>query len=200
ADKFAMAVRRGKADDFLIKAEKAPNARGIREMGLVSGADDGLDELVRAAEAGELKGLYLCGGDLLDVLAPERLEALLGRMEVLIVHALRADPRLARATVIFPTTTFAEKDGSFTNHAGRVQRIFKAIETPPGWLGDAEVFTRIWSALDGEERRFNPQAVWESIARTHPRFAGLSLEAMAAAGAMLDGSAARGAAHSTADH
>jgi len=194
--KAAMAVRRGAADDFLIKAEKAPNARGVRELGLVNGDDDGLGELLRAAEAGELKGLYLCGHDLsalLDALAPERLEAILGRLELLIVQTLKLDPRLGRATVVFPTTTFAEKDGSFTNHAGRVQRIFKAIEAPPGWLSDGELFTRLLNAIDGAERRFDPAAMWEPIRQAHPRFAGISLEALGASGTMLDGVGAHGA-------
>jgi len=189
AGKAAMAVRRGFADDFLIKAEKAPNARGVRELGLVSGDDDGLGELLRAAEAGELKGLYLCGDDLshlLDAITPEHLERILGRLELLIVQTLKLDPRLGRATVVFPTTTFAEKDGSFTNHAGRVQRIFKAIETPPGWFSDGQVFTRLLNAIDGGERRFDPEAMWEPIGRSHPRFAGISLEALGASGAMLD--------------
>jgi NADH-quinone oxidoreductase subunit G len=196
AGKLAMAVRRGAADDFLIKAEKAPNARGVRELGLVSGADDGLGELLRAADAGELKGLYLCGQDSLDpleALAPGRLETILGRLELLIVQALRLDPRLGRATVVFPATTFAEKDGSFVNHAGRVQRIFKAIETTPGWLGDGEVFTRLLDALDGGERRFDPQAIWAPLRHAHPRFAGISLEALGAGGAMLAAVGARGA-------
>ena len=70
AGKIAMAVRRGPADDFLIKAEKAANARGVRELGLVNGSDDGLGELLRAVEAGELKGLYLCGDDILDDACP----------------------------------------------------------------------------------------------------------------------------------
>jgi predicted molibdopterin-dependent oxidoreductase YjgC len=123
---------------------------------------------------------------LLAELAPEGLAAILGRLELLIVQTLRLDPRLARATVVFPTTTFAEKDGSFTNHAGRVQRIFKAIETAPGWLSDGEVFTRLLTALDGGERRFDPEAMWEPIRRAHPRFAGISLEALGAGGTMLD--------------
>ncbi|MGH7913346.1 MAG: 2Fe-2S iron-sulfur cluster-binding protein [Candidatus Binataceae bacterium] len=185
--KAAMAVRRGAADNFLIKAEKAPNARGVRELGLVSGADDGLGELLRSVEAGELKGLYLCGDDLFDALPSERLGAILGRLELLIVQTLRLDPRLGGATVVFPATTFAEKDGSFINHAGRVQRIFKAIETPPGWLSDGEVFTHLLNAIDGGERRFDPEAMWEPMRRTHPSFAGLSLEALGASGAMLDG-------------
>lgn len=185
--KAAMAVRRGAADDLLIKAEKAPNARGVREMALVRGGDDGLGELLRAAEAGELKGLYICGDDLFEVVAPERLDAIVARLEMLIVQTLRFDPRLSRATVVFPTTTFAEKDGSFTNHAARVQRIFKAIETAPGWLSDGEVFTRLLNMIDGGERRFDPDAMWESIRRAHPHFAGISLEALGASGAILDG-------------
>lgn len=188
AGMVAMAVRRGKADDLLIKAEKAPNARGVREMGLVSGSDDGVGELMRAVEAGQLKGLYLCSGDLLDALAPDQLDGLLKRLELLIVHGLRLDPRLTRAAVLLPTTAFAEKDGSFTNHAGRVQRIFRAIETPPGWLSDGDIFTRLLSAIDGEERlQFSPEAIWASMTRAHPRFAGLSLESLGATGAMLNG-------------
>ena len=123
-----MAVRRGPADDFLIKAEKAANARGVRELGLVSGSDDGLGELLRAVEAGELKGLYLCGDDILETLAPERLTAILGRLELLIVQTLKLDQRLGEAAVVFPTTAFAEKDGSFVNHAGRVQRFHRATD------------------------------------------------------------------------
>ena len=102
AGKLAMAVRRGPADDFLIKAEKAPNARGVRELRLVSGDDDGIGELMRALEAGALKGLYLCGKypndllDLLDTLAPGRLAAILGRLELLIVQTLKLDPRAWR--------------------------------------------------------------------------------------------------------
>jgi predicted molibdopterin-dependent oxidoreductase YjgC len=103
------------------------------------------------------------------------------------VQTLTLDPRLSAATVVFPTTTFAEKDGSFINHAGRVQRIYKAIETGPGWLSDGEVFTRLLNAIDGGERRFDPEAIWEPIGRTHPRFAGISLETLGASGTMLEG-------------
>jgi NADH-quinone oxidoreductase subunit G len=194
AGKAAMAVRRGAADDFLIKAEKAPNARGVRELGLVSGDDDGLGELTRALEAGEIKGLYLCGEDLLDTLAPERLAAtvaILGRLELLIVQSLRLDPRLAAAAVVLPATTFAEKDGSFISHAGRMQRIYQAIEPAPGWLGDGEIFTRLLNAIDGGERRFDPDAMWAPIRRADPRFAGFSLETLGAIGALLNGAGAQ---------
>src|ERR1019366_10145924 len=123
------------------KAEKAANARGVRELGLVKGADDGLDELLRACEAGEIKGLYICGDDILDAIAPARLAAILAKIELLIVQDLKLRPQFGRAAVVLPTTTFAEKDGTFTNHAGRVQRIQRALESPPGWVGDGGIFT-----------------------------------------------------------
>ena len=89
--------------------------------------------------------------------------------------------------MVFPTTTFAEKDGSFTNHAGRVQRIYKAIETAPGWLSDGEIFTRLLNAIDPSDRRFDPDAMWEPIRRAHSRFAGLSLDSLGGIGAMPNG-------------
>jgi NADH-quinone oxidoreductase subunit G len=186
ARRVAMAVRRGDCDNLLIKAEKAANGRGARELGLVSGEDDGLSDLLRAAESGEVKGLYVCGGDLFDIIAPERLDAIFGRLELLMVQTLKFDSRLGRAAVVFPTTTFAEKNGSFTNFSGRVQRIFKAIDTPPGWLSDGEIFTRLLNAIDSGARRFDPESVWDAIGRAHPRFAALSLQELGAGGGMLE--------------
>src|SRR5262249_32925912 len=153
-ERRAMAVRRGKFDDFLIKPEKAANARGARELRLVSGSDDGLADLLAACEAGQIKGLYLCGEDLFYLVDPQRLSRVLERMELLIVHSLKLAPMLAKATVVFPTTTFAEKDGTFTNHAGRVQRIRKALQLPEGWLTDGEVFTRILNHFESRQEPF----------------------------------------------
>ncbi len=188
ANRLAMAVPRGHGDDFLIKPEKAANARGARELGLVKGGDDGVSELLSAVEAGEIKGLYICGTDLFELgdrVAPQRLDAMLAGLELLIVHALNRDPRLASATVMFPTTTFAEKDGTFINHAGRAQRIYKALETAPGWLNDGEIFARLLSAIDRQARAFDPARTWEALSREHRGFAGLSLETLGAGGVML---------------
>ena len=45
---------------------------------------------------------------------------------------------LASADFQFPVTTFAEQEGTFTNHAGRVQRFWPALSGPgaarPAWL------------------------------------------------------------------
>jgi NADH-quinone oxidoreductase subunit G len=187
AKRCAMAVERGKADDLLIKAEKAPNARGARELGLVSGADDGLEGLLRAIEAGEIKGLYLCSSDLLKTVPPERVGAIVAKLELLIVQDLRLDPLFAGAHIFFPTTTFAEKDGTFTNHAGRVQRIQRALEPPPGWLTDAEIFTRLFNSIESRQEEFELTGIWAAMERDDRAFAGVRFDQIGADGTPLPG-------------
>ena len=180
---MGMAVRRGDADDFLIKAEKAANARGVRELGLVSGADDGLEELLRGIEAGEIKGLYLCGGDLLEVVARERLTALLDKLELLIVQDFTLDPSL-KARVFLPASSFAEKEGTFTNHAGRVQRIYQAIKSRTG-MTDGEIFTQILNQLDGRQRDFGIPQVWSAIASNGASLSRVEFEQIPPEGAQI---------------
>jgi predicted molibdopterin-dependent oxidoreductase YjgC len=180
-----MGVRRGKFDDFLIKPEKAANARGARELGLVSGNDDGLGELLAACEAGEIRGLYLCGDDLVELIDANRLTAVLEGMDLLIAHNLKLQPMLAKAAVVFPTTSFAEKDGTFTNHSGRVQRIRKALQLPPGWLTEGEVFTGILNQLESRQERFELARIWESMAQNGTAFAQLRFEELDPDGAPL---------------
>jgi len=175
-ERRAMAVRRGKFDDFLIKADKAANARGARELGLVAGDDDGLAGLLSACETGEIKGLYLCSDDLLELVDGSRLAVVLERMDLLIAHNLKLQPLLAKAAVVFPTTTFAEKDGTFTNHAGRVQRIHQALPPTAGWLTDGEVFTRILNHLESRQERFELPRIWDSMAENGTAFAQLSFD------------------------
>jgi len=181
----AMAVRLGKQDDFLIKAEKAANAVGVRELGLVDGADNGIEALLSACERGEVKGLYLCDGDLLDIVPAERLNAILPKLELLVVQALKSSPQFAKAAVLLPASTFAEKDGTFTNYAGRVQRLQKLIDSPPGWVVDGEIFTSILNQLESRQDRFNLEGIWAAMARNGGRFARLRLDEIGPHGAAL---------------
>jgi predicted molibdopterin-dependent oxidoreductase YjgC len=185
ASGIAMAVPRGQADNFLIKAEKAANARGVRELGLVDGPDDGLGSLIDAVRAGRIKALYVCGDDVVRVLAAPRLWALLEPLELLIVQTLEQVAAFAGAAVTFPGTTFAEKSGVFINFADRAQRIMAAIEPPPGWLNDGEIFTRLLNLVGAQHERFNPETVWSRMVESCPQFSGLSLERLGADGAPL---------------
>jgi NADH-quinone oxidoreductase subunit G len=186
AGRTAMAVPRGKSDDFLIKPEKAANARGVRELGLVAGEDDGLEQLLTECEAGQVKALYLCSQDLFELVDPKRLVPILELMELVIVHCLVPGALMARAAVVFPSTSFAEKDGTFTNYAGRVQRIHQAIKPPPEWIIDGEIFTRILNRLDSRQELFELPQIWQSMTQDGTPFARLRLEEIDPDGVPLD--------------
>jgi predicted molibdopterin-dependent oxidoreductase YjgC len=88
--------------------------------------------------------------------------------------------------VVFPGTTFAEKDGTFTNHAGRVQRINKVIETPPDWLDDGGIFTALMNRLEGRKDEFALERVWAAMERDGSRFASLRLDLIGPEGVALE--------------
>jgi predicted molibdopterin-dependent oxidoreductase YjgC len=47
------------------------------------------------------------------------------------------------ATVVLPAASFAEKEGTFTNFEGRVQRVRKAIEPLGSSLPDWEIILQL---------------------------------------------------------
>jgi len=172
----AMAVRRGPSDDFLIKEEKAPNARGVRELGLVGGGDDGLGEFLQLLEAQKVKGLYVCGDDLVKGVDQARLERIIDGLDFLVVQSLTLRPPLDRAVVFIPATAFSEKTGTFVNHAGRLQRIVRAIEPPPGWLSDADIFVAIRNRLTNGHERYDIEATWDEITNSFPAFTSIAFD------------------------
>jgi NADH-quinone oxidoreductase subunit G len=159
-------------DDFLIKADKNPNTQGLRLQGLEPNA--GVDELIADAAAGRLAALVLHRTDLTAWRPSAEVHAALERVPFLVV--LDTDQREACqfADVVFPIATYAESDGTFTNHAARVQRFHPAVAPPgdarPGWLALAELVMRV----TGEPQLASAEVVFASLAADADAFRGLS--------------------------
>src|SRR5262245_5860383 len=116
-------------DDFLIKADKNPNTAGLRLQGIAP--DGAADDVLAAAARGEVAALVLHRTDPIGWRDAGAMRALLERVPWLLI--LDADRRECAefADIVLPIGTYAETDGTFTNHAGWVQR-FHAAVTPPG--------------------------------------------------------------------
>jgi NADH-quinone oxidoreductase subunit G len=135
---------------FTIRAEKCPNRRGVEEvLRHFQGEILGFDEVLRAAGAGELQALYLTAGysPRTGLWVTEAEAESLGRVPLLVVQDLFQTPASQAARYVVPAASFAEKDGTFVNHAGLAQAIHWAVR--PGRQGrtDGQVF------LDLQERR-----------------------------------------------
>ncbi len=136
---------KGYKDDFLINEDKNPNTRGAADMGLVSSVP-GLDVkgMVNAIEQGKLKALYIMGNDLFQSDIDESLlDRAFKKLDFLVAQFPNRNRTTEYASIILPSSTFAEIDGTWTNFKGRVQRLYKVIESLGNSKADWEILQDI---------------------------------------------------------
>ncbi len=115
-------------DDILRNEDVTPNSKGA-ELAGVSPSKNGLDfnGIIKAIREGKIKALYILEDDIVND-NPE-LENVLSKLDLLIINATNFNKTSALADIVFPAATYAEKNGTFVNFAGRVQRIRPAVAT-----------------------------------------------------------------------
>jgi NADH-quinone oxidoreductase subunit G len=147
-------------DQFLIKADKNPNTRGLQLQGLAP--DGAVDELLADAARGALEALVLVRVDLTTWREAASVRAALEQVPCLVVLDTDQRETMEFATSVLPIATYAESDGTFTNFAGRVQRVTAAIPPPgearPGWRVLAELLGLV--SGDGARARAEDVFFW----------------------------------------
>ncbi len=114
------------ADDILRTEDLTPNSLGAELTG-VQPSKTGLDVqgILNSIKEKKIKALYLIEDDIVQAY-PEFENAIAG-LDLLIVHSSNHNKSTELADVIFPASTFAEKNGTFVNINGMVQRIRPAV-------------------------------------------------------------------------
>ena len=111
-------------------------------------------------------------------------EEMFKKLDFLVVQDIFMHETAQIADVVLPATSFAEKDGTFTNSERRVQRVRKAVE-PVGeskadWEIIRDVALRVSSKLGLElEHEFNyshPSEIFDEMATLMPIIAGISYD------------------------
>jgi NADH-quinone oxidoreductase subunit G len=128
---------------FTVRAEKCPNRRGVEAiLWHFQGEILGFGEMLHAAGAGELQALYVTAGysPRAGSWISEGQAENLKRVPLLVVHDLFASPASDLARYVLPAASFAEKDGTFVNHAGLAQAIHWAVRPGPEMRTDGQVF------------------------------------------------------------
>jgi NADH-quinone oxidoreductase subunit G len=174
---------RGSADDFLMLADRNPNSLGAELLGL-SGI--GADALLRACDEGRVHFLYLCQHDLVAGYGQQAVDAL-SKVDFLVFHGSWDQPTARMADAILPTAVYAEREGTFTNYRGRVQKIHAAVPPLGDSLPDLEIIVRLAEALGVRIAPASPSEVFQELASRIPAFAGMSYDAIGDAGRLLDG-------------
>jgi NADH-quinone oxidoreductase subunit G len=187
SSQVGFAVPRGREDAILLRAEKAANAEGCRALGFGDAAS-----LVERARGGAVDALLVMDADALAEL-PELLETLRGLDTVIHLGTHRSAVESV-AHVVFPARHAAEKHGSLTNFAGRVQRVVPAVEPPFEARAEGEVLWRLGQALGlpGFEGAFDVRAAAKALASELAAFAGIDLDSIPPEGVALAGAGRAG--------
>jgi NADH-quinone oxidoreductase subunit G len=167
---------------FTIRAEKCPNRRGV-ELILqhFCGAVVHLSDVLGRAAARELDVLYLVGGDPQGWIGEEQVESLRKVGGVVIVQDLQSTTASDLATFTLAGGSFAERDGTFVNHAGLAQEIHRSIRGP----GESRPDGRIFWELAGRKGLFNASMLRKEIAEQVPAFAGLASGSLGEQGVLV---------------
>ncbi len=114
------------ADDILRTDDLTPNSLGAELVGVQpSKAGMDINGILNSIKEKKIKALYLIEDDIVQSF-PEFEDAIAG-LDLLIVHSTNQNKSTALADIIFPAATFAEKNGTFVNINGMVQRIRPAV-------------------------------------------------------------------------
>src|SRR5262249_15365017 len=183
-------TRPGSADDLLRVADKAPNTRGAELLGCGRArATDGR-HVLDAARQGRLRLLWVFDHDLLDSGGPEaEVNEALARVEGVIFQGPNANRTSAQAHLVLPSAAYVEREGTWTNVEGRVQRFWRAVPPRGDARPDWEILGAVARALGHDWPTLRAERLFRDLAAAVPAFVGMSYTGLAAHGANASGGA-----------
>ncbi|HEX5526597.1 MAG TPA: NADH-quinone oxidoreductase subunit NuoG [Solirubrobacterales bacterium] len=148
----------GKDGSGLLEIPDTTNARGLREAGCLPDAGPGLaetaagmgtEEIREALIGGELSGLVLFGADpLRDFPDTPAWEEALTAADFVVAFSMHENATTAKADVVLPLETHAEKDGTVTHPDGRLQRVRPSASRPGDIRSNIQVLSELAKKLD----------------------------------------------------
>ncbi len=136
----------------------------------------GLTEIFPAALDGKIKAIYLMGENpVLSDPDANHVEAALNKLEFFVVQDIFLTETARLADVVLPSTSFAEKDGTFTNTERRVQRVRQAVApiggSKPDWWITCQIAQRMGAkGFDYE----HPAEIMHEINSVTPSYGGIT--------------------------
>jgi formate dehydrogenase alpha subunit len=110
-----------------------------------------LTEILQAVHEGKIKALYIIGSNpALNIPYTYGVREALKKAEFIVFQDMFMNETAKFANVILPAASFAEKEGTFTNTEGRIQRINKAIEPVGNSRCDWEIICELARLLGKE--------------------------------------------------
>ncbi len=159
------------------RKDLAPNVKGAELLGMRRVGDDaGAGGLDSVAEHGSI--VIVLG----DVLADQGEDFGAGA-DLYVYLGTHDSPAAKHADIVLPVTSHAEQEGTFTNHEGRVQRFWPALQPPgmarPAWL----ILGALDAELTGEGAPETAAELFGKLSDAVPAFGGLTYPDLGTQGA-----------------
>ncbi|NOS85283.1 MAG: molybdopterin-dependent oxidoreductase [Ignavibacteria bacterium] len=197
----------GEDDKLLLRADKTPNANGLKLLGIDPIDTKFIDKILNK----QFKMVYILNDSLGRL---ERTEEIAKSIEIAVLHISNFYEQSHKATVVLPAATYAEINGTFVNFQNRVQRIKPATATleqerlpgdfaisrldkfgahndrwtkgtrfnaRPAW----KVISQMAKVLGNEFGYDNTEEVFDDMAAKIPALAGMSYEIIGTHGAVV---------------
>ncbi len=162
----------------LLEVPDFANARGLREAGCLPDAGPGLaetsagmstEEIRAALESGALKSLILFGVDpLRDFPDTPAWEAALTAADFVVSFSMHETATTAKADVVLPLETHAEKDGTVTHPDGRLQRVRPSASRPGDIRPNWQVLSALSAALGHDTGVTSQPTAFAALAQSVP--------------------------------
>jgi predicted molibdopterin-dependent oxidoreductase YjgC len=133
--------------------------------------------------ARELDALWVFGHDLTRHLDETKLKALSEKLRLFVFSGTNENPTAAYAHWVLPTAAYLEKDGTFVNKDGRVQRIHLAFPPLTDSRADWDVLLEVARRMSRPFSARKPKEIFRALAEEVEAFAGMSYDTLGLQGA-----------------
>ncbi len=153
------------------KFEKAWGAKLSNKVGL------SLPHIINGAYNNLIKFLFIMGENPI-VSDPDitHVRESMDKIDFLVVQDIFMTETAEYADVVLPASTYAEKDGTFTNTERRVQRVRKAIDpigdSKPDWV----IIQELMTLLEYPQKFNHPSEIMDELASVAPIYSGIDFE------------------------
>jgi len=175
-------------DGILLRKDKNPNSRGCQDIGMGPGEGGrDLEGILKGVEDGKIKALVVLavGHKAPDELR-KRLAAALGKVEFgVLIDCMRTEMS-DLASLVLANLAHVEIQGTYTNYAGRIQRLLPTVpqkgEAKPGW----EIIRDLMAKLGSAVKYSSAWAVTKEVLGA-PAYKGLEVSDIGSQGAQVAG-------------
>lgn len=157
----------------ILSNDPYPNSEGVRNFEIAtdpSEIDDTIDEIID----GKINMLFILNEDLFDIVdenKSQKLRAALEKLRYLAVLDSKLTETGRLADLILAGATPYEKDGTFTNDQGRIQKIKKSIDPPGNAKPDWQILCMIGKKFENALFDYSsPAEIMDDISEKYESF------------------------------